>query len=472
MSSFSPLKRTRIVATIGPASGTPAIFRNLVDSGVNVARLNFSHGTYPEHARFISLIRRVSRQTGTTVSILQDLCGPKIRVGELPPDGVALTGDAIVVLSNNSKRRNAIPFQYAGLPRDVHKGDRLLLDDGLLEFEVQGTTAQEVTCRVIVGGVLKSHKGINVPTASLRVPAITEKDKRDLVFGLAHGVDAVALSFVRNPRDVTHLRELIARARPKIKPLLFVKIEKHEAVDQIEAIAHAADGIMVARGDLGIEVAAELVPLIQKRIVRLCNDLNKPVIVATQMLDSMIRNPRPTRAEISDVANAVLDLTDGVMLSAESASGAFPVQAVQYMARTARAIEAATSDAGTLVCHHRAPAPSQVVGELAFVAAELEGVSAILVPKESSHVVPALSRMRLPCTIIAQAKDEAQAAQMNFYYGVASMVVRSFTRLGVISSLLHAARKRGFIVRGNRVIFLQSGNKKGAMLSLEEVRVP
>lgn len=465
-------KRTRIVATIGPASSQPAVFRQLVANGVNVARLNFSHGTYPEHARFITMVRAAARRCGTTLSILQDLCGPKIRVGELPPDGVTLETGTTVIFSNNTKRRNAIPFQYAGLPRDVHRGDQVLLDDGLLELEVLGTTAAEVTCRVVVGGVLTSHKGINVPSATLRVPAITEKDKKDLVFGLAHGVDAVALSFVRSPRDVTHLRDLIARARPRVKPLLFVKIEKHEAIEHLEEIVHAADGVMVARGDLGIEVAPELVPLLQKKMVRLCNDLNKPVIVATQMLDSMIRNPRPTRAEISDVANAVLDMTDGVMLSGESASGAHPVEAVSYMARTARTVEAAAVQAGALVCHHRAPAPSQVVGELAFVAAELEGVSAILVPQESSDAVPALSRMRLPCTIIAQAADDAQAARLNFYYGVAPLSVRSLTRSGAISALLHAARKRGLVSRGNRVVVLRAGTGRGALLSLDEVSVP
>lgn len=464
-------KRTRIVATVGPASAEPAIFRKLVSEGVNVARLNFSHGTYPEHARFITMVRTAARRLGTTVSVLQDLCGPKIRVGDLPPDGVQLVNGETIIFSNNVKRRNAIPFQYAGLPRDVHKGDQVLLDDGLLELEVLGTTAAEVSCRVIVGGKLTSHKGINVPSATLRVPAITEKDKKDLVFGLAHGVDAVALSFVRSPRDVTHLRELIARARPRVEPFLFVKIEKHEAIEHLEEIVHAADGVMVARGDLGIEVAPELVPLLQKKMVRLCNDLNKPVIVATQMLDSMIRNPRPTRAEISDVANAVLDMTDGVMLSGESASGAYPVEAVSYMARTARVVEGAALQAGALVCHHRAPAPSQVVGELAFVAAELEGVAAIVVLTESSDTVRALSRMRLPCTIIAQASDEHLAARMNFYYGVAPVVAHALTRGGMLQSVLRAARKRGLAARGDRVVVLRSRNGRGALLSLEEVRV-
>ena len=309
------MKRTRIIATIGPASCNPRILLELIRSGVNVARLNFSHGSFEEHAKYIAAIRLAARRARRTVTILQDLSGPKVRVGELPPEGVVLKAGEKIVFRNKPKNYGAFPFQYLGLPKDVSRGDTLLLDDGLLEVEILGTTPTEITARVVVGGTLTSHKGINVPSASLKIPAITEKDKKDLVFGLAHGVDWVALSFVRDPRDVEQLRKLIIKAKPARVPKIIVKVEKHEAVDHLDKIIHAADGIMIARGDLGVELPPEQVPLIQKRIIIKCRAAQKPVVVATQMLDSMIRNPRPTRAEVSDVAQAVFDCTYSVIFS-------------------------------------------------------------------------------------------------------------------------------------------------------------
>lgn len=464
------MKRTRIIATIGPASCKPATLLKLIQSGVNVARLNFSHGSYEDHASYIAAIRLAARRARRTVTILQDLSGPKVRVGDLPPEGVALRAGEKIIFSNNPKRASAIPFQYLGLPRDVSRGDTILLDDGLLEAEVIATTPHELTARVIVGGTLLSHKGINVPSARLKVAAITEKDKRDLEFGLAHGVDWVALSFVRDPRDVEQLRKLISSARPTHVPKIIVKIEKHEAVDQLEAIIHATDGVMIARGDLGVEMPPEQVPLIQKRIIALCRGAHKPVVVATQMLDSMIRNPRPTRAEVSDVAQAVFDGTDAVMLSGESASGKYPVEAVQMMARIIGAAEQPGQVLQTVLCHPTAPASAadETIGQLSVLATDLHDAAAILVPQECASLVPFISHVRAHAMIIMQARSDREAAQMNVCYGVYPLRVRSLTRSSAVRALLRAAVHDGLLERRDRVVVLTS-SKKEPFFSLEEI---
>lgn len=338
---MNPLNfRTKIVATIGPASSSPEVLRQMLLAGMNVARLNFSHGSYEDHGRTVKLLRSLSKELDLPLTILQDLQGPKIRVGELPPEGIELTEGAsltLVPLSEWKGQENTVGIDYPYVAEEAEPGTQVLLADGLLELKVEQVKGKEVICQVVEGGILTSHKGVNFPTLNLRLPSMTEKDKKDLEFGLSQGVDIISLSFVRKPEDIQELKAFIAQRSAKI-PVL-AKIEKPQAVENIEAIVDECDAIMVARGDLGVEIRPEKVPKIQKHIIRLCNQKEVPVITATQMLESMVHNPRPTRAEASDVANAIIDGTDAVMLSEEAAVGDFPVQAVKMLASIALDIE-------------------------------------------------------------------------------------------------------------------------------------
>jgi pyruvate kinase len=322
------VRRTKIVCTLGPASSTPEILDRLVAAGLDCARLNFSHGTHESHRAMAQRVRAAEKRAGRPLAVLADLCGPKMRIGTFANGPIHLEPGAAFTLTTERVAGDAerVSVTYQPLPTDVRPGDHILLDDGLLRLEVVGTTATEVHTRVLDGGTLSDRKGLNVPGAALSTPALTEKDRVDLAFAVNElQVDYVALSFVRSAADV---RE--AQALAKGTPII-AKIEKPEAIRELEAIADQADGIMVARGDLGVELGSEKVPLLQKRIIRETNLRGKIVITATQMLDSMIRNPRPTRAEAADVANAVMDGTDAVMLSGETASGSYPVEAVQMM---------------------------------------------------------------------------------------------------------------------------------------------
>ncbi len=337
--SLSP--RTKIVATIGPASSDKATLTAMVKAGMSVARLNFSHGSYEDHARMVALLREVSLELDQPITLLQDLQGPKIRVGQLPGGELQLIPGqtvTLIPLDNDYPDPQAIPIDYPYLADDATPGAQVLLDDGLLELEVMAIEPPAVICQVIEGGPLKSRKGVNLPSLDLRLPSMTEKDKQDLIFGLSQGVDWISLSFVRKAEDVQALKALLVEHGAADTPVL-AKIEKPQAIANLEAIVEECNGLMVARGDLGVEMRPESVPMLQKKIIRLCNQKAIPVITATQMLDSMIRNARPTRAEASDVANAILDGTDAVMLSGESAVGQYPVQAVEMLAKIATEVE-------------------------------------------------------------------------------------------------------------------------------------
>jgi pyruvate kinase len=331
-------RRAKIIATIGPASRDEAVLEKLVVAGMNVARLNFSHGTHEQHAEVIASLRRVSERVGRPVGVLQDLQGPKIRVGDLSTPVQLVDGEQVVLYAVDTqppkRAEQAIPVDFRQLFEAVHADDRLLLDDGRLTLQVASVETNWLLARVIVGGLLSAHKGINLPGVRLRIPGFTEKDEEDLRFGMSQGVDAVAVSFVRSVADVQQVRAMMRKlvGGPDL-PLLIAKLEKPEALDELEGILAEVDGVMVARGDLGVELPPEQVPVLQKRIIHAANHRNKLVITATQMLESMITNRLPTRAEASDVANAIFDGTDAVMLSAESASGKFPVEAVQMMDR-------------------------------------------------------------------------------------------------------------------------------------------
>src|SRR2546426_932921 len=349
------MRRTKIVCTIGPATNSEERIEQLIRSGMNVARLNFSHGTQSEHALVIERLRTISARLDCSIAILQDLQGPKIRTGTLQGGQPVLLADGVkVTITTRDVVGNAqiVSTTYKLLPQDVKVGDCILLDDGLLELSVLGSVETDVQCLVVHGGILKEHKGINLPGVTVSAGALTEKDRDDLKFGVLHDVDYVALSFVRRPEDVLEAQEFIRQVHAEQLEQhtqgsipVIAKLEKPEAVARLDELLEVVDGVMIARGDLGVEMAPEKVPLIQKRIIARCNDRGLPVITATQMLESMVTNPRPTRAEASDVANAILDGTDAIMLSAETASGAYPSEAVQMMARIA--LETETSDLTT-----------------------------------------------------------------------------------------------------------------------------
>jgi len=400
------MRRTKIVATIGPSSRSPEVLEQLVKAGVNVVRLNFSHGEHAQHLEVIQRVREISGRLGQSVALLQDLSGPKIRTGKVKDNAVELKDGARIVITTDETIEGTaerISTTYDPLPRDVKPGDRILLDDGNLQLKVESVKGEEVTCVVVDGGTLKSNKGMNLPGVSLSTPALTEKDKRDLAFGLQSGVDYVALSFVRQAADVEQVKELI-RAQGKTTPVI-AKIEKREAVNDLPSILEATDGVMVARGDLGVELSTEEVPTLQKRIIEMANGAGKVVITATQMLESMIDNPRPTRAEASDVANAILDGTDAIMLSAETASGRFPVEAVETMARIAVHTEN----------NYGVRAPARVTGGSAsIVARSLSRVASTVAEELDCRLIVAFTESGSTARLVSSYKPRAPIAGITY----------------------------------------------------------
>src|SRR3989454_4928104 len=421
-----PMRRTKIVCTIGPASSSEERLEQLMRAGMNVARLNFSHGTHPEHELVLDRIRTISARLGCAIAILQDLQGPKIRTGTLEGGQPVLLADgARVTITTRDVVGNAetISTTYKQLPQDVKGGDRILLDDGLLELRVLGSNETEVQCLVVHGGMLKEHKGINLPGVAVSAPALTEKDRDDLQFGIAHGVDYVALSFVRSPEDVQVAKQLIRQYATEVYgekgrwdiPLI-AKIEKPEAIEHLDEILKVTDGVMVARGDLGVEMAPEKVPLIQKRLIARCNELCLPVITATQMLESMVTNPRPTRAEVNDVSNAILDGTDAVMLSAETSVGAFPIEAVQMMTRIALETEGNNLTADRPKHEHRSL--SHAVSHAARALAEDTNIQDIVVFTRSGNTACLISKDRPRVPILAYTPSEHVYYQLALWWGV------------------------------------------------------
>ena len=415
------MRRTKIVATIGPASRSPAILERLLKTGVDVVRLNFSHGEHEDHLAVIRSTREISTRLGSSVAILQDLCGPKIRTGKLQGGAPVelVEGERITITTDESVEGTSrlISTTYHPLPQDVRTGDRILLDDGNLELRVLGSAGSQVECEIVVGGLLKAAKGMNLPGVKLSTPALTEKDRRDLAFGLQHGVDFVALSFVRQAQDVLEAKDLI-RSLGGSAPLI-AKIEKREAIDDLPSILEATDGVMVARGDLGVELSTEEVPTLQKRIIEMANGAGKTVITATQMLESMIEHPRPTRAEASDVANAILDGTDAIMLSGETAAGRYPVEAVETMARIARYTEV---NYGPRAPERTLSGPgSQVARSLAHVGATVAeelGAKLILVFTTSGATARLVSNRRPAAPIVAITYLEDTFLRLALAWGV------------------------------------------------------
>jgi pyruvate kinase len=417
------MSRTKIVATVGPASSDPAVIAALLGAGADVFRLNMSHGEHSAHLRVIRAIREAAAAAGRPAGILCDLSGPKIRIGAIAAGTVPLEEGREIVLTTEETEGTASRawVNYPGLAAEVEPGQRILLDDGLLEFEVRGVEAPEVRCVVVRGGPLSSRKGVNLPGARLAISPMTDKDRADMAFGLENDADMFAASFVRRAEDIGLFRDHM-RSLGGDLPIL-AKIEKQEAVDDLEGVLREADGAMVARGDLGVEIPMEQVPIVQKRVIAACNEAGKPVITATQMLDSMIRSPRPTRAEVSDVANAIFDGTDAVMLSGETAVGAHPVAAVRTMERVAHAAEEAI--AGGIATASRPHIPLKTVPDAisratTSVAADL-GIGKILCLSYSGSTARLVARYRPPSEILTFCPLARTAQQLALMWGVSAL---------------------------------------------------
>ncbi len=465
---------TKIVCTLGPATEDPDVLRAMVRAGMTVARLNFSHGTTDEKRRTADMVRKVANEEGRHVALMGDLQGPKIRIGKLPAVGVLLVKDDEVTLAvePTGASQREIPFPHPEIIEDVEPGDRLLLDDGALELVATAIAPNRLTCRVVVGGLLTSHKGVNLPGVNLHIEALTEKDQEDALTALELNLDYLALSFVRQAADVQTLRDFLLAhidgpmdrhvgEDPHQIPGLVAKIEKPEALDDLEAIVRVSDGLMVARGDLGVEIAPERVPLVQKHMIHLCNSLGKPVITATQMLQSMIDLPRPTRAEASDVANAILDGSDAVMLSGETSIGKYPVETVQMMARIAEIIEGAEdfpynhllelpTDDG-----HKSEAEmiTTAISSATVALSRTPRVAAILCSTESGRTARIVARHRPRVSLLGITPFASTARRMQLMWGVVPLVVKAFrTTDEMIQTMVYAAYEQRCVEVGDNVI--------------------
>ena len=453
MSNIDLKRRTKIVATIGPATQSEEVITDLIKAGVTTFRLNFSHGDHKDHAERIKTIRKVSKKLDLNIGILQDLQGPKIRLGRFKDGPVKVVkGDKFSLTSNNVECTKTIAnVTYDKLVQEVTTGKRILLDDGKIEMIVEKVDKVNnlLECEVTVGGVLSNNKGVNFPDVQLSVKALTDKDIEDLEFGLIAGVDWIALSFVRNPSDINEIKNLINKNGHSIP--VVAKIEKFEAIDQIDSILPLCDGVMVARGDLGVEMPAEEVPLLQKELIRKANTLGIPIITATQMLDSMASNPRPTRAEVSDVANAILDGTDAVMLSNETAVGDYPVEAVETMATIARRIE---RDYPLKAIESNLPStiPNAISAAVSNIARQLDA-GAIIPLTKSGSTARNVSKFRPPTPILATTTERSVARRLQLVWGVTPLLVKNDDRPAKTFSIaMQIAQEIGILKQGDLVV--------------------
>lgn len=456
-------KRTKIVATIGPSSQDENTLREMIRSGLNVARINFSHGTQEKHGEVIARIRQIAEEENAVVGILADLQGPKIRLGNLDPDPIQIKpGDQLVLTSreNPDQSKGHLPLPHPEFVRDIRPGNRLLLDDGELEMVVRSATLDALTCEVVIGGALKSRKGVTSPDAMLTsISALTEKDREDAVFALSQGVDFMAMSFVRNADDMRELRWLLRHHGGDV--WLIAKIEKFEAIDNFEEILEHSDGIMVARGDLGLEIAAAEVPIQQKRIIKMCNQIGKPVITATQMLNSMIESPRPTRAEASDVANAIFDGTDAVMLSGETASGNYPVVAVQTMAAIAEKSESNLFNYGTLparLATNVSRVGNVTANAISFATTQIADIvdaTMIVTSTWTGYTALRVARERPSTPILCVTPNRLTYNRMSLVWGVVPMMVEEFHTIDMmLRVVVTTAQNAGLVVQDDIMVIL------------------
>ncbi|MBE9000121.1 pyruvate kinase [Nostoc sp. LEGE 12447] len=468
------LRRTKIVATIGPATSSPEMLKAIIEAGATTLRLNFSHGTHADHQRSIRLIRQTAFELNQPVAILQDLQGPKIRLGKFDNGSIVLAKGDRFTLTNRpvvgTQEISCVTYDY--LAEEVPVGAKILLDDGRVEMLVEEINRDkgDLHCRVTVPGKLSNNKGVNFPGVYLSIKAMTDKDREDLMFGLDQGVDWVALSFVRNPQDMIEIKELISSTGKQVP--VVAKIEKHEAIEQMEAVLALCDGVMVARGDLGVELPAEDVPVLQKRLIATANRLGIPIITATQMLDSMVSNPRPTRAEVSDVANAILDGTDAVMLSNETAVGSFPVEAVATMARIAERMEQEEAQHLNLrsVRDSRRSIPnaiSQAVGQIA----EQLGASAIMTLTQTGATARNVSKFRPNTPILAVTPHVNVARQLQMVWGVKPLLVLGLPSTGqTFQAAINVAQELKLLSEGDLVV-MTAGTLQGISGSTDLIKV-
>jgi pyruvate kinase len=453
--------KTKIICTLGPASSSDEKLVDLIEAGAGIVRLNFSHGTQEEHRAVLKNVRRAVERTHVDISVLQDLQGPKIRIGNLSVPAIDLRpGEKLVITTEPIVGGpGRVSTTYEGLARDVGPGAEILLDDGKLRLKVLEVRGKDVACEVLVGGSLSAHKGINLPGVAVTAPSLTEKDMSDLEFGLASDVDYVALSFVRTADDVRKLRTAIAARKPAgERPLIIAKIEKPQAIANIDEIIAAADAVMVARGDLGVELPAEDVPLLQKMIVARCNGAGKPVIIATQMLESMVESPTPTRAEVSDVANAVLDGGDAVMLSGETSVGKYPVETVRIMARIIRKVESQKQGKRHVMLESRTTVENRhdALGRSACVLADQMRAAAIVAVTNSGQTARVLARYRPDPPIIAVTASARTLRALGIVWGVRGLVIENLgddsdSALAKVQESLVGA---GLVKRGEYIVLL------------------
>lgn len=446
------MRRTKIVCTVGPASETEEMIGKLVSAGMNVARINFSHGTHEYQRMLIERIKKVRKEMGKPVAILMDLQGPKIRIGNVKGTAVQLLPGQEYVLTSETvlgdEKRASVSLK--SLPHEVASGHPILLADGNIELRVERVVPPEIFCRVIVGGSLSSHKGINLPGSEVHVDSLTDKDRKDIEIGIEAGVDAIALSFVRTAADIEAMRKLVRHSGGHVP--IIAKIEKHEAVTNIDKIVAVSDAVMVARGDLGVEIDLERVPLVQKMIIQKCNAVGKPVITATQMLVRMVENPRPTRAEATDVANAVLDGTDAVMLSEETAAGNYPVEAVMMMDRIVRSAETAL-DVQKFEHQKELGSVRDAISRSSYHIAREIGAAAILTPTWSGSTASMVARFRPKQTIIATTPNEQALDFLSLVWGVVPVFIPPTESIDdMIRFSITAARKAGHLRAGDQVV--------------------
>jgi pyruvate kinase len=444
-------RRTKIVATIGPASSNLACLNALVTAGLDGARLNFSHGTHDEHAERVQMLREVQEQHGRPIALIADLQGPKLRVGELPAPVTLERGSDVELIGGEHPDNGALPVSPAVIGDVLRPGHEVLIDDGLIRLKVEHVTNGRVRCAVLVGGEVGAHKGVNLPGVPVPIPSLTRKDVSDLDFALSLGVDFVALSFVRSDADIRDLRRLIDEAGSAAR--VIAKIEKAEAIDALDAILGESDAVMVARGDLGVEIGPAAVPLLQKRIILRALERGKPVITATQMLESMVHTPEPTRAEASDVANAILDGTSAVMLSGETAVGKYPTQSVRIMDAIAREVEPSLGYRHQLPNASEAPSVGSAMSNAACDLAEALGASAILVPTFSGQTASAVARLRPRRPIAGLSHHQHALQQMALEWGVTPLRVAECADVEELwSASIRAARDAGVVSEGDRVV--------------------
>jgi pyruvate kinase len=462
LSESASLRRAKIVATLGPASNTEPVFRDLVRAGVDVVRLNFSHGSHEEKLALIQMIRKVSREERKALCILADLQGPKIRTSELKDHQpvMLITGQLLTITPREVPGTAAlVGATFKTLAENVDQGSRILLSDGLIELRVQKVVGDDVVCEIVNGGLLGEHKGINLPGIPVRVPSLTEKDAEDLEFALKNGVDAIAVSFVRTAEDITLVRNRVSAYG--YETWIIAKLEKPQAIEHLDAILEVADGIMVARGDLGVEVPPEQVPAIQKHVIRRAAEFRKPVITATQMLESMIENPRPTRAEVSDVANAVYDGTDAVMLSGESAIGKYPVETVSMMARIVADAEFHIREQSRSEARERRRHLSiaETVCEATAHAAEDLDLRAIALFTESGSTARLLSKYHTTKPIYALSPIEATINRLNLLWGTTPILCAKVYSTEALVDLAEKMLEQGGYVRNREVIAIVAGTR-------------